>query len=81
MQKTLLRWALRGCPCKTLDSGQKRRTEQIYAKLGDFWLRLSKQSTSRIRPGGHGDFTIAYRDYKITAATTPNTLDKIAGYR
>ena len=47
---------------------KETRIEQIYAKVGDFWLPAMNRSDSDIRLGGHANFTIDYRDYKITAA-------------
>jgi hypothetical protein len=44
------------------------KIEQLYAKVGDFWLPLSNRSTSAIRLGGSANLTIDYRDYKITSA-------------
>ena len=55
------------------------RIEQIYAKVGDFWLPLSNRSSSEIRLGGHASFTIDYRDYQITAATPLRPQSEIAG--
>ena len=56
------------------------KIEQVYAKVGDFWLPVSNRSTSAVRLGGHANFTIDYRDYKITAATPLGTPSEIAAY-
>jgi hypothetical protein len=47
---------------------KETKIEQVYAKVGEFWLPLYNRSNSRIRLGGHAYFTIDYRDYQITAA-------------
>lgn len=60
---------------------KETKIEQVYAKVGDFWLPLSNRSTSTIRLGGHAYFTIDYQDYQITAATAVGTPSKVAGYR
>jgi hypothetical protein len=59
---------------------KETRIEQVYAKVGDFWLPVSNRSTSAIRLGGHAYFTIDYQNYQITAATAVGTPRKIAGY-
>jgi hypothetical protein len=48
---------------------KETRIEQVYQKVGDFWLPASNRSTSAIRLGGHAYLTIDYKDYQITAAT------------
>jgi hypothetical protein len=60
---------------------KETKIEQVYAKVGDFWLPLSNRSTSTIRLGGHASFTIDYQDYQITSATAVGTQRKVAGYR
>ncbi|PYX03438.1 MAG: hypothetical protein DMG86_03540 [Acidobacteria bacterium] len=45
------------------------KIEQIYAKVGDFWLPAMNRSASTIRLGGRASFSIEYKDYQITAAT------------
>jgi hypothetical protein len=57
------------------------RIEQVYAKLGEFWLPISNRSSSAIRLGGHAYFTIDYQDYQITAAPPSSVPGKVAGYR
>jgi hypothetical protein len=48
---------------------KETKIEQVYAKVGEFWLPLSNRSNSNIRLGGHADFTIQYQEYQITAVT------------
>jgi hypothetical protein len=55
--------------------------EQVYAKVGDFWLPASNRSTSAIRLGGHAYFTIDYKDYQITHAAPLRIPREIAGYK
>ena len=58
------------------------KIEQVYAKVGDFWLPRSNRSTTTIRLGGHAFFTVDYQDYQITAATPSSQPDNnVAGYR
>ncbi len=58
------------------------RIEQVYAKVGDFWLPRSNRSTTTIRLGGHAFFTVDYENYQITAATPSSQSDNnVAGYR
>lgn len=56
------------------------KIEQVYGKVGDFWLPVSNRSSSSIRLGGHASFSIDYQDYQITAATPVGTPRKVAGY-
>jgi hypothetical protein len=46
---------------------KETRIEQVYGKVGNFWLPVSNRSTSAIRLGGHADLTIDYKNYRITA--------------
>jgi hypothetical protein len=57
---------------------KETRIEQVYTKVGDFWLPISNRSSSAIRLGGHADFTIDYQDYQITAATPLGTPGDVA---
>jgi hypothetical protein len=49
---------------------KETKIKQRYGKVGDFWLPVSNQSSSITRLGGQADFTIEYRDYQITSATS-----------
>jgi hypothetical protein len=42
--------------------------EQLYVKVGDFWLPKRNHCVSSIRLGGRADLTIEYQDYQITAS-------------
>jgi hypothetical protein len=57
---------------------KETQIEQIYARVGDFWLPVSNRSTSAIRLGGRASLTIDYRDYRVTAAGPPRT-ESVAG--
>ncbi len=58
---------------------KETRIEQVYAKVGNFWLPVSNRSTSVIRLGGHANFTIDYQDYQITAVAPVGTSGKVTG--
>lgn len=58
------------------------KIEQVYGRVGDFWLPVSNRSSSSIRLGGHADFTIDYSDYRITSTAPPRERnDRVAGNR
>lgn len=58
------------------------RIEQVYGRVGKFWLPVSNRSSSLIRLGGRADFSIEYKDYRITsAAPAKEHNEKIAGNR
>jgi outer membrane lipoprotein-sorting protein len=57
-------------PAKNPSFWAKRsRFEQVYAKVGDYWLPVSNRSTSNIRLGGSANLMIDYLDYRITDGT------------
>jgi outer membrane lipoprotein-sorting protein len=60
---------------------KETRIEQVYAKVGDFWLPVSNKSNSAIRLGGHAYFTIDYEDYQITDAARLRAQHEVAGNR
>ena len=61
---------------------KETQIEQIYTKVGDFWLPHSNRSTTTVRLGGHAVFTIDYGDYRVTAATPPRPAENsLAGYQ
>src|SRR6202140_686980 len=59
---------------------KETKIEQVYAKVGNFWLPLSNRSSSDIRLGGHASFTIDYQDYQITSASPMRRQGELAGY-
>jgi len=46
---------------------KETKIEQVYGKVGEFWLPLANRSSSAIRLGGHAYFTIDYQNYQISA--------------
>jgi hypothetical protein len=60
---------------------RETRIEQLYAKVGDFWLPVSNRSSSATRLGGHAEFTIDYQDYQITAVGSLRTTSTVAENR
>jgi hypothetical protein len=58
------------------------KIEQVYSKVGNFWLPVSNRSTSTIRLGGRANLTIDYKDYQTTAVAPANdSKSTLAGYR
>jgi outer membrane lipoprotein-sorting protein len=57
------------------------KIEQVYSKVGSFWLPLCNRSSSDIRLGGRASFTIDYQDYQITAARPLRKQGELAGFR
>ncbi len=43
--------------------------ETRYINVNDFWLPAHNHSVTSVRLGGHADFTIEYKDYRITGAS------------
>ncbi len=73
---------IEGEPAKNPSFWMKEtKIEQVYRKVGDFWLPLSNRSNSSIRLGGHANFSIDYQDYQITSATAVGTSQSAAGTR
>jgi outer membrane lipoprotein-sorting protein len=60
---------------------KETKIEQVYAKVGEFWLPLSNRSSSTIRLGGHAYLTIDYQNYQVMSATPPCNSADIAEYR
>lgn len=61
---------------------KETQIEQVYTKVGDFWLPRSNRSTTTVRLGGRALFTIDYHDYRITATTPSRQADRnVAGFR
>lgn len=58
---------------------KETRIEQVYAKVGNFWLPISNRSSSAIRLGGRANFSIDYQDYQITAVTPVGASAKATG--
>ena len=61
---------------------KETQIEQIYSKVGDFWLPRSNRSTTTVRLGGHASFTIDYGEYRITAVNPSRPPgNDVAGFR
>ena len=61
---------------------KETQIEQVYSKVGDFWLPRSNRSTTTVRLGGHASFTIDYGEYRITAVTPSRPPgNDLAGFR
>ena len=60
---------------------KETKIEQVYGKVGEFWLPQSNKSTSAIRLGGHAYLSIEYQDYQVTASPGAGTMKTIAGPR
>jgi len=45
---------------------KNNQIEQLYQKLGDFWLPQRNHSVSSIRIGGRAELTIQYQSFQIT---------------
>jgi hypothetical protein len=61
---------------------KETQIEQVYSKVGDFWLPRSNRSTTTVRLGGHASFTIDYGEYRITAFTPSRPPgNDLAGFR
>jgi len=59
---------------------KETKIEQVYGKVGEFWLPLANRSSSAIRLGGHAYFTIDYQNYQISA-TPRSKPPNVAEYR
>ena len=53
---------------------RKTEIEQVYIKIGDFWLPSHNHSVTAIRLGGSAELTIDYQDYEITGASEVSSL-------
>jgi hypothetical protein len=45
------------------------RIETVYVNVNDFWLPAHNHSVTAVRLGGRADFSIDYKDYRITGAS------------
>jgi hypothetical protein len=53
---------------------KKAQIEQVYIKVGAFWLPAYNHSVTAIRLGGHAELSIDYKDYVITGASRVSNL-------
>lgn len=45
---------------------KQTQIEQVYRKVGDFWLPATNRSVTSVRLGGKADLTIEYQGYELT---------------
>lgn len=54
------------------------KIETLYVNVNDFWLPAHNHSVTAVRLGGHADFNIEYKDYRITGTSPLNKLSSAA---
>jgi len=54
------------------------KIETRYVNVNDFWLPEHQHSDTAVRLGGHADFSIEYKDYRITDASRLQKLSSAA---
>ncbi len=54
------------------------KLETRYVNVNDFWLPEHQRSDTAVRLGGHADFSIEYKDYRITDASHLNKISSTA---
>jgi len=54
------------------------KIETLYMNVNDFWLPARNHSVTAVRLGGHADFSIEYKDYRIAGANPLNKLSSAA---
>jgi len=54
------------------------KIETLYMNVEDFWLPAHNHSVTAVRLGGHADFSIEYKDYRITNSSPLNRLSSAA---
>jgi outer membrane lipoprotein-sorting protein len=54
------------------------KIETLYMNVDDFWLPARNHSVTAVRLGGHADFSIEYKDYRITANSLMNERSSAA---
>jgi hypothetical protein len=55
------------------------KIETLYVKVSDFWLPAHNHSVTAVRLGGHADFTIEYKDYRVTGDCGLKKLSSVEG--
>jgi hypothetical protein len=48
---------------------KETRIETLYVNVNDFWVPAHNHSVTATRLGGHADFSIEYKDYRIAGAS------------
>jgi hypothetical protein len=54
------------------------KIETLYVNVDDFWLPAHNHSITAVRLGGHADFSIEYKDYRITGNSPMNRISSVA---
>jgi len=54
------------------------KIETLYVNVNDFWLPAHQHSVTAVLLGGHADFSIEYKDYRIADAGRLNKLSSTA---
>jgi outer membrane lipoprotein-sorting protein len=54
------------------------KIKTLYVNVDDFWLPAHNHSVTVVRLGGHADFSIEYKDYRITANSLMNKRSSAA---
>lgn len=54
------------------------KIETLYVNVDDFWLPAHNHSITDVRLGGHADFSIEYKDYRITGNSPMNRISSAA---
>jgi hypothetical protein len=53
--------------------------ETRYINVNDFWLPDHNHSFTSVRLGGHADFSIEYKDYRITGVSPFKNVSSVSG--
>ena len=53
---------------------KETRIETLYVNVNDFWVPAHNHSVTATRLGGHADFSIEYKDYRIAGASGPSKI-------
>jgi hypothetical protein len=54
------------------------KLETLYMNVNDFWLPAHQHSVTSVRLGGHADFSIEYKDYRINGASRLEKVSRAA---
>jgi hypothetical protein len=54
------------------------KIETLYVNVNDFWLPAHQHSVTAVRLGGHADFSIEYKDYRVMGVSHLNKLSSAA---
>ena len=68
-------------PAKTSFWTTNSEIEQVYMKVGEFWLPVRDHSISEIRLGGTAELTIHYSNYPIISKEQVSNLSKLESAR